>query len=118
MDSKAAIDVPATLGEEIGGAGKSYFDDVVIDNILDALLELSAAVWSYHDRVNVLEAVLASKGIEVSDAIEAHLPDEAEIARREQQRAALVHRVFGSFVRRPTAHRTAFTPNASNGASQ
>lgn len=110
MDSKATSDVPAQLGEEIGGPGRSYFDDVVIDNILDALLELSAAVWTYHDRVNVLEAVLAEKGIEVSEAIEAHLPDEAEIARRAAERAALVERVFGSFVRRPTARANPVSP--------
>jgi len=102
MDSKAPGEVPADIGEEIGGPGRAYFDDVVIDNILDALLELSAAVWTYHDRVNVLESVLAQQGIEVSDAIEAHLPDEAEIARRAQERSALVDRVFGSFLRRPT----------------
>lgn len=102
MDDKPAIEVPETLGEEIGGPGRAYFDDVVIDNILDALLELSAAVWTYHDRVNVLETVLAEKGIEVSDAIEAHVPSAEEIARREKERMALVDRVFGAFLRRPT----------------
>lgn len=119
MDSKTTVpelaDVPADLGEEIGGAGKAYFDDVVVDNILDALLELSAAVWTYHDRVNVLEKVLADKGIDVSDAIEAHLPDDAEIAEREAERSALVQRVFGSFVRRPTARPNAINPAPSNG---
>lgn len=97
-------DVPAVLGEEIGGVGKSYFENVVIDNILDALLELSAAVWTYHDRVNVLEKVLAKHGIPVSEEIEAHLPDQDEIAARAVERAAMVQRVFGSFVRRPVAN--------------
>jgi hypothetical protein len=96
-------DVPAILGEEIEGPGKSYFENVVIDNMLDALLELSAAVWAYHDRVNVLEKVLAKKGIDVSAEIESHLPEEAEIKVRADERAALVQRVFGSFVRRPIA---------------
>ncbi len=116
MDSHTKTDVPAQLGEEIGGTGKAYFDDVVIDNILDAMLELSAAVWTYHDRVIVLEKVLAEKGIEVSDAIEAHLPDQQEIADREAERAALVQRVFGSFVRRPTARPNVFTPAAQDAA--
>lgn len=118
MDSKTTVDVPATLGDEIGGSGKAYFDDVVIDNILDALLELSAAVWTYHDRVIVLEKVLGDNGIEVSDAIEAHLPDQDEIAAREAERAALVQRVFGSFVRRPTARPNVFTPAAQEGDEQ
>ncbi len=95
--------VPPLLGDEVNGPGKTYFDNVVIDNMLDALLELSAAVWTYHDRVTVLEKVLAAKGISVSDEIEAHMPDEAEIKARADERAALVQRVFGSFVRRPVA---------------
>ena len=95
--------VPAQLGEEIGGPGKAYFDNVVLDNILDALLELSAATWTFHDRVNVLEKVLEKHGLNVSEEIEQHLPDEAEIAARAEERAAMVQRVFGSFVRRPVA---------------
>ena len=94
-------DVVEDLGKEINDPGKVYFDNVVTDNILDALLELSAAVWTYHDRVNVLEKVLAAKGIDVTEAIEAHMPDEEEIAARAAERAQLVERVFGSFVRRP-----------------
>lgn len=96
-------EVPAQLGEEIGGPGKAYFENVVIDNILDALLELSAATWTFHDRVTVLEKVLEKHGINVSEEIEKHLPDDAEIAARAEERAAMVQRVFGSFVRRPVA---------------
>jgi hypothetical protein len=95
--------VPAILGEEIGGKGRSYFDNVLHDNLLDALLELTASVWTYHDRVNVLEKILASKGIDVTEAIEAHVPDAAELAIRSAERDALVDRVFGAFIRRPNA---------------
>jgi hypothetical protein len=95
--------VPAHLGEEINGPGKVYFDNVMFDNLLDALLELSAAVWTHHDRVIVLEKILAERGIAVSEAIEAHLPDAHEIAARAAERAAFVQRVFGGFVRRPVA---------------
>lgn len=94
--------IPADLGEEIGGKGRVYFDDVVIDNMMDALLELSAAVWTHHDRVLVLEKVLEKNGISVSDAIEAHLPDADEIAARAEAREAFVDQVFGAFLRRPT----------------
>lgn len=101
MNDQPGQDVPPILGKEIYGPGRTYFDNVVIDNLLEALLELSAAVWTYHDRVNVLEKVLEKKGISVSDEIEAHLPDAVEIAARASERAALVERVFGNFVRRP-----------------
>jgi hypothetical protein len=95
--------VPAGLGDEINGPGKIYFDNVMFDNLLDALLELSAAVWTHHDRVIVLEKILAERGIAVSEAIEAHLPNEAEIKARAAERAEFVQRVFGGFVRRPAA---------------
>lgn len=95
-------EVPADLGEEIGGNGRVYFENVVIDNLLDALLELSAAAWAHHDRVLVLEKVLAKKGIAVSEEIELHLPDADELAARAAERDAYVQRIFGSFLRRPT----------------
>ena len=103
MTDRPAHDVPPVMGEEVNGPGRTYFDDVVIDNMLDALLELSAAVWTYHDRVNVLERVLEKRGISVSEEIERHLPEPAELEARAAERAALVQRVFGGFVRRPVA---------------
>jgi len=107
--------IPQELGEEITGRGRIYFDNVVTDNILDALLELSASVWTYHDRVLVLEKILEQKGISVSHEIEAHMPDQAEIDRRAAERDAFVDRVFGAFLRRPT-HKIgeAATPQAGN----
>lgn len=101
-DESKKMEVPAELGEEIGGNGRVYFENVVIDNVLDALLELSATVWTHHDRVIVLEKILAAKGIDVSDEIEAHMPDDMEIAARAAERDEFVNRIFGSFLRRPT----------------
>lgn len=94
--------VPQELGEEVGGRGRVYFESVVIDNILDALLELSASVWAHRDRVVVLEKVLAERGIDVSEAIEAHMPEQDELARRAKERDEFVERIFGAFLRRPT----------------
>lgn len=97
-----AASVPERLGNEINGPGKAFFENVLFDNILDAMLELSAAVWTQADRIFVLEKILAQQGIAVTEAIEAHLPDAAEIAERAALRAAFVDRIFSSFVRRPT----------------
>jgi hypothetical protein len=102
-NAEKIFEVPETLGKEIGGSGRAYFDNVVIDNLIDALLELSAAVWTHHDRVLVLEKVLIAKGIDASVEIEAHLPDAAEIVARAAERDAYIGRIFGSFIRRPTA---------------
>lgn len=103
MNEQSKIEVPAKLGEEIGGPGKAYFDNVVIDNILDALLELSAVTWTFQDRLLVLEKVLEKHGINAAEEVEQHVPDDAEIAARAELRAAMVQRVFGNFVRRPVA---------------
>lgn len=43
-DESQKMEVPEELGDEIGGNGRVYFENVVIDNLLDALLELSATV--------------------------------------------------------------------------
>lgn len=102
QDIKSEPRVPEQLGEEIGGRGRVYFENVVIDNILDALLELSATVYAHRDRMAVLEKVLEEKGISVSDAIETHVPSEAELAARAEERSVMVERVFGAFLRRPT----------------
>ena len=90
------------VGFELNGPGRAYFDQVVTDNILDALLELSAALWSVRDRQIVLEKVLAKKGIEVSDLIEGHVPDEEEIRMRRAERDQLAQSIMRSFLRRPT----------------
>ena len=103
MDSgHKTFEIPKKLGNEIGGNGRVYFENVVIDNLIDALLELSAAVWTHHDRVLVLEKVLAAKGLDVTAEIESHLPDQGEIADRAAERDMFVQRIFGSFLRRPT----------------
>lgn len=96
--------VPEKLGDEIGGRGRVYFENVVIDNVLDALLELSATVYAHRDRMAVLEKIMEEKGIPVSEAIETHVPDDAELAARAEERTVMVERIFGAFLRRPTHH--------------
>lgn len=99
--SKKQTDIPADLGIEIGGPGRAYFDDVVIDNLFDAMLELSAALWTVRDRQIILEKVLAQNGMSVSDAIEAYVPTDDDLAERIAERDEIATRIFGSFLRRP-----------------
>ena len=101
--SKSKVDIPKDLGIEIGGPGRAYFDDVIIDNLMDAVLEISAAVWTIRDRQIILEKVLSQKGIDVSDEIEAYVPDKNTLAERKTERDEMVARVFQSFLRRPNA---------------
>ena len=97
---KSEIDGKA-IGEEINGPGRQYFDDVVIDNIMDALLELSASVWTYRDRLFILEKVLEQQGTDVGKLIESYQPSFEDNMARREERQAFVNRVFHSFSRRP-----------------
>lgn len=90
-----------SFGYEINGPGRAYFENVVIDNILDALLEVSAAMWTVRDRQYVLEKVLAEKGIDVADLVEKHVPSDEELAARKAERDEWANRIFRSFLRRP-----------------
>jgi len=100
-DKKAEI--PEELGIEIGGPGRAYFDDVILDNLFDAVLEVSAALWTVRDRQIILEKVMADKGIDVSAEIEAYVPDEMLLQARTAERDEMVARIFKGFMRRPTA---------------
>jgi hypothetical protein len=99
--SQPDIDIPKDLGIEIGGPGRAYFDDVVIDNLFDAMLELSAALWTVRDRQIILEKVLAEQGISVSEAIEKYVPTEEDLQERIAERDEMAARILGSFLRRP-----------------
>ena len=101
--SDLKTEIPKELGIEIGGPGRAYFDDVIVDNLFDAVLEVSAAVWTVRDRQIVLEKVLAEKGIDVSADIEAYVPDEATLDARRAERDEMVARIFKGFMRRPNA---------------
>lgn len=93
---------PPAIGGEINGPGKAYFDHVVTDNIMDALVELAAEVWTTRDRMMVLEAVLADKGIDATALIEAHVPGDKLKAERKAMRQAFIAQIFASFTRRPS----------------
>lgn len=101
MDQAANIEFPP-IGQEIDGPGKAYFDHVVTDNILDALVELAAEVWTTRDRLVILEAVLAEQGIDAAARVEAHVPSDAVKAERKALREAFIAQVFASFTRRPS----------------
>ncbi|MFT7288194.1 MAG: hypothetical protein ACI87W_002309 [Halieaceae bacterium] len=103
MTDTQKIEVPRDLGFEIGGPGRVYYNDVITDNVVESLMEMSALLWTIRDRQIVLEKVLAEKGIEVTSLIESHEPDEAEMEDRRLERESMVQQLFKSFLRRPSA---------------
>lgn len=105
MSEATASAKQPVIGDEISGSGKQFFDNVIHDNLLESLLELTAAVWTYHDRVLILEQVLGDllgDGTDIASLIEAYEPTPEQQAARARARAELVESVFRSFSRRPT----------------
>tara|TARA_B100001094_G_C17534657_1_gene486228 strand:- start:165 stop:512 length:348 start_codon:yes stop_codon:yes gene_type:complete len=98
-------DINDLIGKEINSSGKQFFDNVVFDNIIESLVELTAAVWTYKDRTIILERVLQSIITDKKDLdllIENYNPTPEEIAKRKEEREKLVTNVFKSFSRRPS----------------
>ena len=94
------------FGAEIYGPGKRFFDDVAMDNLMEAFLELTATVWTYHDRNLVLERVLQNlvadeKGQNLQQLIEQYQPTAEDRAQRKAEREKFVATVFQSFAKRP-----------------
>ncbi|MCA3256277.1 MAG: hypothetical protein INF91_11755 [Alphaproteobacteria bacterium] len=97
----AETEVRPAIGHEVDGPGRAYFDTILFDNILDALTELSAQMWTIQDRQYVLERVLEANGIDAGRAIEAWSPTPEDLAARRALREQVVARVFAGFLRRP-----------------
>jgi hypothetical protein len=92
------------FGHAVYGPGKRFFQDPVIDNIIEVVMELAAEVWVERDRRLLSEAVLQKilveqHGIDLMQLIELHEPSEALKQRRDKEREAFAVRVFNSFSR-------------------
>jgi hypothetical protein len=95
-----AHDPAPHIGQELSGRGPIYFDNLVLENLLESFMELAAEVWTIRDRQAVLETVLASQGIDAATLIEQHRPDDAELAARKALREEFVARLLAGFLRR------------------
>lgn len=99
--------VDPALGKEIGGPGRTYFDDVIVDNMLDALLELSASLWACQDRAYVLERVLETVLAEshgrpnLAQLVESWQPKPEDQTQRRAAREQYIAQVYRAFARRP-----------------
>jgi hypothetical protein len=97
MNNMPPEDPRFVFGDEINGAGKQFFDNQVLDNLHESLLELTAAVWIYRDRAIILERVLqdiVGDGKDMGAMIEAYEPTPEDNAARAAERAELVSNVF------------------------
>jgi len=75
----------------------AFLPHPAMDRMLDAIVALGAELTAERERRQVLERVLANRGLLDAQAIEEYRPSEAEMAQRTRDRDALVQRIFGSF---------------------
>lgn len=79
----------------------TYFENPVIDNLLNITLELGAALWVVKDRLRVVENILQTKGIVLNDEIEQYrTPPEQERDLR-ARRDAFIERIYKSIKENP-----------------
>jgi hypothetical protein len=71
-----------------------FYEAPGLDQAMSMILVLAEELAALRDRHDTLEEVLAAHGIEARTATEAHVPDEAALARREAWRQAFLQRLY------------------------
>jgi len=102
MSENQSDNIRREIGEEINGPARQYFENVITDKVIESIIELTAAVWTYRDRNIILEKViedLISDKEKISDLIESYKPTKEDNSIRAMERAELVSNVFRSFSR-------------------
>jgi len=84
-----------------GSESYTFFDDPVVDALVQAVVELGSENWITRRRLLVMESVLTKLGILSADAIELHVPDANEMQSWRQERDRLIKTVYAAFARRP-----------------
>ena len=80
----------------------TYFSDPALDRVVSMVMELSAQVWVYRDRMMAVEDLLAEKDMITTADLDSYVPSEARRAQIKAERDAFVESVF-SALREPPA---------------
>lgn len=84
------------LPRQVKGGRKAFFDDPDVDRLLAMLTRLLEEHWALRERVGLLEALLAEKGVIADDALETFQPSATLEAQLDQQSAELIRAVMGA----------------------
>jgi hypothetical protein len=76
----------------------TYFGNPVIDNMMTALVAVTAEVWSTRRRMKTLEALLETKGV-TPEMVETFMPSEKQTAEWATDRDAFIQRTLGVLAR-------------------
>lgn len=73
-----------------------YFNDQMIDHLLEICLQLAGEIWVNRDRQAVMEHLLATKGKVTPEMIEEFKPDDDMKQELKDARKVFSQRIFGS----------------------
>lgn len=97
----AAAAAPAAPAAEERRGSPSYFDNVVIDNLMNITLELGAAVWVVKDRLRVVEELLEQRGVVTQEMIEMYRPDPSRERDLRARRDSFIDKIYKSVRENP-----------------
>ena len=92
--STAQPDVDVPQQKPIRSPRPVYLDDVRLDKLLGAIVELTAQLYLAKDRVRVLEQLLVDKGVLTLQELDYYKPTAEFEARTTQDREALLEAVI------------------------
>ena len=75
-----------------------FYDDPMTDNIVTAILALSAETWSIRRRSLVVEKLLEERGV-TQEMIEGYMPSEEDVVQWQAERDRFVEAVMGALSR-------------------
>ncbi len=84
----------AKLPVDASGRRPAFFAHDGVDQLVTMVLELATELWVVRERVFVIEAVAAQKGLPLKDAVEAYKPSESERAELERMRGTMMNQLF------------------------
>ena len=73
----------------------SYFESVVVDNLMAISLALGAELWVVKDQLRVIHELLQEKGVITLDMIEHRSPTPEREQELRAQRNAFIEKIYG-----------------------
>ena len=76
-----------------------FLGDVLLDNMMTAMIALGSEVWANRRRMSIIEALLEKEGSVSAEMIEAYMPSEEQEAAWQAERDRFIAATFGPLSR-------------------
>ena len=77
----------------------TFLGNIVLDNIMTAVIALSSEVWANRRRMKIIESLLAQNGSVTAEMIERYMPTPEEEASWEAERDRFIAGTFSALTR-------------------